>query len=43
MVVITGSAFQLFGPLTNVQNNSMYYSGKYKLYIWIPYIMMGPF
>ncbi|KAK3679131.1 hypothetical protein LTR78_000691 [Recurvomyces mirabilis] len=28
MIVITGSLFQLFGPLSAVQENSMYYSAK---------------
>lgn len=28
MIVITGSLFQLFGPLSGVQGNSVYYSGK---------------
>lgn len=28
MIVITGSLFQLFGPLSSVQNNSMFYSAK---------------
>jgi len=28
MIVITGSLFQLFGPLSGVEGNSMYYSAK---------------
>ncbi|KAF8242296.1 hypothetical protein K440DRAFT_607581 [Wilcoxina mikolae CBS 423.85] len=28
MIVLTGSLFQLFGPLSGVEGNSMYYSGK---------------
>ena len=28
MIVIAGSLFQLFGPLSSVQNNSMFYSAK---------------
>ncbi|KAL1616786.1 hypothetical protein SLS54_008178 [Diplodia seriata] len=28
MIVITGSLFQLFGPLSGVQSNSMFYSAK---------------
>jgi hypothetical protein len=28
MIVITGSLFQIFGPLSGVQGNSMYYSAK---------------
>jgi hypothetical protein len=28
MIVITGSLFQLFGPISSVQSNSMYYSAK---------------
>ncbi|KAF1992476.1 hypothetical protein K402DRAFT_416135 [Aulographum hederae CBS 113979] len=28
MIVITGSLFQLFGPLSGCSNNSLYYSGK---------------
>ncbi|KAF2815203.1 uncharacterized protein BDZ99DRAFT_485622 [Mytilinidion resinicola] len=28
MIVITGSLFQLFGPLSGVHGNSLYYSGK---------------
>jgi hypothetical protein len=28
MVVISGSLFQLFGPLSSLQGNSIYYSGK---------------
>ena len=28
MIVITGSLFQLFGPLSSVQENSVYYSAK---------------
>ena len=27
MIVITGSLFQLFGPLSSIQGNSVYYSG----------------
>jgi hypothetical protein len=29
MIVITGSLFQLFGPLSGVHGNSVYYSGEY--------------
>lgn len=28
MIVITGSVFQLFGPLSSIQENSMFYSAK---------------
>jgi hypothetical protein len=28
MIVITGSLFQIFGPLSGVLGNSMYYSAK---------------
>ncbi len=30
MIVITGSVFQLVGPLSGVQGNSVYYSGMHR-------------